>query len=134
MIFLKEISSTSIASESQKSECFCYLGLFLDGATRGLSYCGNTEITLTPSEYGVLKYMLRRPTHVHSRESLQNAIISNQSYNRQIDSLMKRLRKKLSNHGVPGKLVIVTLYGAGYRLWRQGDLFNQELVHAKERV
>ena len=78
------------------------------------------DVTLTVTEFLILKTLALRPGVVKSREALMDAAYDDQVYvdDRTIDSHIKRLRKKF-------KLVdddfdrIETLYGVGYRFKEQ---------------
>lgn len=74
------------------------------------------EVTLTVTEFLILKSLVLRPGHVKSRDQLMDAAYGEHIYvdDRTIDSHIKRLRKKF-------RVVddsfnqIETLYGVGYR-------------------
>ena len=73
-------------------------------------------VTLTVTEFLILKALAQRPGHVKNRDQLMDAAYGEHIYvdDRTIDSHIKRLRKKFkeldSNFGQ-----IETLYGVGYR-------------------
>ena len=83
-----------------------------------------SEVVLTPNEFGVLKVFLQRPGKVWSRESLLQQVQGYQfnGYDRTIDTHVKNLRKKLATYGLNSS--IVTVYGIGYRF--------QLLEHSKD--
>ena len=83
-----------------------------------------SEVVLTPNEFGVLKVLLQRPGKVWSRESLLQQVQGYQfnGYDRTIDTHVKNLRKKLATYGFESS--IVTVYGIGYRF--------QLLEHSKD--
>jgi two-component system response regulator BaeR len=83
-----------------------------------------SEVVLTPNEFGVLKVLLQRPGKVWSRESLLQQVQGYQfnGYDRTIDTHVKNLRKKLATYGLDSS--IVTVYGIGYRF--------QLLEHSKD--
>lgn len=74
------------------------------------------DITLTRSEFMLLLTMAKFPGRVFSRSDL----ISNvhgyefEGYERTVDSHIKNLRKKLSEH--TGENIIHTIYGVGYKI------------------
>ena len=74
-----------------------------------------SEVVLTPNEFGVLKVLLQRPGKVWSRESLLQQVQGYQfnGYDRTIDTHVKNLRKKLATYSLESS--IVTVYGIGYR-------------------
>jgi two-component system, OmpR family, response regulator ChvI len=76
----------------------------------------NAPVTLTVTEFLLLKALASRPGVVKSRNALMDAAYDDQIYvdERTIDSHIKRLRKKLQASDVEFDM-IETLYGVGYR-------------------
>ncbi len=74
------------------------------------------EVPLTPMERGILTVMAERPGRVFSREELIRALAGDdyEGYDRNIDSHVKNIRKKLAA-AVADWGFIETVYGAGYR-------------------
>ncbi|MEY3045611.1 MAG: response regulator [bacterium] len=97
--------------------------LRLDQTTHQV-WVDDSEVVLTPNEFGVLKVLLQRPGKVWSRESLLQQVQGYQfnGYDRTIDTHVKNLRKKLATYGLESS--IVTVYGIGYRF--------QLLEHSKD--
>ena len=90
--------------------------LHMDAARRICSWKG-TPIALTMTEFLILQALAIRPGMVKSRSALMDAAYGYETYvdERTIDSLIKRLRRKL--RAVDDHCdVIETLYGVGYRL------------------
>ena len=84
---------------------------------------GGHELKLTPCEYNLLKTLLSHPNRIFSRNELINIVqgYDFEGYDRTIDSHVKNLRRKISKH-IPGKEIISTIYGMGYKLSGQpGD-------------
>lgn len=77
---------------------------------------GGHEIELTPVEFQLLHTLMRRPGHIFSRSVLMDLIYKDQRIvsDRTIDSHIKKLRKKLEEL-LPGRDLIHSVYGAGYR-------------------
>ncbi|MBF0280811.1 MAG: response regulator [SAR324 cluster bacterium] len=75
------------------------------------------EIPLTPIQFGLLKTMLARPNRVFPRDELINQVqgYEFEGYDRSVDSHIKNLRKKIAAV-IPGKEVISSVYGVGYKL------------------
>ncbi len=75
------------------------------------------ELTVTPSEFRLLQVLMANPGRVFSREELLARAQGYESdaYDRTIDSHVKNVRKKLARH-LPGKEIIATVYGVGYKL------------------
>ena len=97
--------------------------LRLDQTTHQV-WVDESEVVLTPNEFGVLRVLLQRPGKVWSRESLLQQVQGYQfnGYDRTIDTHVKNLRKKLATYGFESS--IVTVYGIGYRF--------QLLEHSKD--
>jgi two-component system response regulator BaeR len=87
---------------------------------------GRTEIKLTPCEYNLLKMLLRHPDRIFSRNELIGAVqgYDFEGYDRTIDSHVKNLRKKIAQC-LPGKEMISTIYGVGYKLNSSPESNNQ---------
>ena len=77
---------------------------------------GNQMLNLTPNEFGLLKIMMRRPNRVFSRNELINRVqgYGFEGYDRTIDTHIKNLRKKIGRQ-LPGREIISTVYGIGYK-------------------
>lgn len=75
------------------------------------------ELKLTPCEYNLLKTLLIHPNRIFSRSELINTVqgYDFEGYDRTIDSHVKNLRKKIAQH-LPGREIISTIYGVGYKL------------------
>ena len=88
--------------------------LRLDQTTHQV-WVDESEVVLTPNEFGVLKVLLQKPGKVWSRELLLQQVQGYQfnGYDRTIDTHVKNLRKKLATYGLESS--IVTGYGIGYR-------------------
>ena len=97
--------------------------LRLDKTTHQV-WVDESEVVLTPNEFGVLRVLLQRPGKVWSRESLLQQVQGYQfnGYDRTIDTHVKNLRKKLATYSLESS--IVTVYGIGYRF--------QLLEHSKD--
>ena len=72
-------------------------------------------VNLTPNEFGLLEVMMKRPGRVYSRDELLNMVqgYDYTGYDRNIDTHIKNLRKKLQTFGL--EAAISSVYGAGYR-------------------
>jgi two-component system response regulator ChvI len=89
--------------------------LVLDDDRHLCTWCGK-PVTLTVTEFLLLKALAQRPGHVKSRNQLMDAAYGDQIYveDRTIDSHVKRIRKKFKSID-PDFTYIETLYGVGYR-------------------
>src|ERR1700690_4065920 len=88
--------------------------LDLDGCS--LSNTNGGDIPLTQSEFALLCEFIRHPGRVLSREYLLDALAGKRPdpFDRSIDMLVGRLRRKIEPATKPPRL-IVTVPGAGYR-------------------
>ena len=79
-------------------------------------FVGEHELKLTPCEYSLLQTLLGHPNRIFSRNELINIVqgYDFDGYDRTIDTHIKNLRKKIAKHA-PGKEVISTIYGIGYK-------------------
>jgi DNA-binding response OmpR family regulator len=76
-------------------------------------------IDLTPQEYSLLATLVERPRRVHGRDAIASLMRQGDgsSDDRNIDALMSRLRRKLSDHvGADASNLIQTVRGEGYVL------------------
>jgi len=89
----------------------------VDRAARRIAVHGK-PLELTPSEYGILAALARRPGQVFSRAQLldlaREGNASLDANDRAIDSHIKNLRRKL-DAVLPGVEAIHSIYGLGYR-------------------
>ena len=76
-----------------------------------------TELTLTPSEFRLLKVLMAKPNRVYSRNELLDQVqgYEFEGYDRTIDTHIKNLRKKIVKSWPEGD-IIKTVYGIGYKL------------------
>ncbi len=76
----------------------------------------NEPIELTPTEFGLLRLFLSKPSHAFTRQRLieDGLGYEYEGLERTVDSHIKNLRKKLE--GNPSAPQIETVYGVGYRL------------------
>ena len=78
-------------------------------------YAGDTEVSLGPKEYRLLKILLTHPERVYSRAQLRDRVGGANVYveERTVDVHIRRLRKALESHSADS--YIQTVRGAGYR-------------------
>jgi two-component system response regulator BaeR len=90
--------------------------LVLDENTH-LAKVSGQPLDLTPSEFKLLQVLISQPGRVFSRDELLSRVqgYDCEGYDRTIDSHIKNLRKKIAEH-LPGKEIITTVYGIGYKL------------------
>lgn len=89
--------------------------LILD-SDRHICSWNNKHVSLTVTEFLLIKTLAQRPGHVKSRDQLMDAAYGENIYvdDRTIDSHIKRLRKKFRDMDDEFN-EIETLYGVGYR-------------------
>lgn len=97
-----------------------YGDLYLAPDRREASLAGNL-LSLTPTEFDFLVYLLRHQDRAVSRDELLQALwhITWQGDTRATDDLVKRLRRKLRN--AHSSIQIETVWGFGFRLTKQED-------------
>ncbi|RTZ64670.1 MAG: two-component system response regulator CreB [Aquificaceae bacterium] len=76
----------------------------------------NKSISLTATEFAIIKQMARYPTKVYSREAIMNSAYEYNIHvsDRTIDSHIRHIRAKFSEAGC--EKIIETLHGVGYKL------------------
>jgi two-component system, OmpR family, phosphate regulon response regulator PhoB len=89
--------------------------LRLDPSTHRVTV-GDRVVTLGPTEYRLLRFLLARPERVHSRAQLLDQVWGDHVYieERTVDVHIRRLRLALEPFGQDA--LIETVRGAGYRL------------------
>ena len=89
--------------------------LHLDPARHTASYAGR-PVSLTATEFALLKELLRRPQHVRDRNSLIAGVYAanGQVSDRTVDSHIRHIRSKFEAAGC--QCIIETLHGVGYKL------------------
>ncbi len=90
-------------------------GIDLDPARRGVRVRG-TPVDVTRQEFNLLYVLASSPGIVFTRERLLSRVWQEQSFvtGRSVDTLVKRLRKKIEVDPADPKL-IVTVWGDGYK-------------------
>jgi two-component system phosphate regulon response regulator PhoB len=89
--------------------------LRLDPATHRVTADGNA-VSLGPTEFRLLRFLLARPERVHSRAQLLDQVWGDHVYieERTVDVHIRRLRLALEPFGQNG--LVETVRGSGYRL------------------
>ncbi len=89
--------------------------LTLDPARHRVSVDGS-NVSLGPTEFRLLRFLLARPERVHSRTQLLNHVWGDNVYieERTVDVHIRRLRQALEPFGQDG--LVETVRGSGYRL------------------
>ena len=83
-------------------------------------FVNDAEVQLTPREYSLLDYLLRRPDQLCTRDDILNQVwgINFDTGTNMVDVYMYFLRRKLEAHAAAD--MIQTVRGRGYRLARPG--------------
>jgi DNA-binding response OmpR family regulator len=91
------------------------LGVELEPARRGVRVRGNA-IDVTRQEFNLLYLLAANPGIVFTRDRLLSKVWQEQSFvtGRSVDTLVKRLRKKIELDPAEPKLII-TVWGDGYK-------------------
>lgn len=102
--------------EDNKSQMAC-AGLVLNLDKRVLCLKGQ-EITLSSTEFRIIKALIRSPNRVFSRDELMNIARGKDfmAFDRSIDVHISNLRNKISNIDPDLKKKIKTVWGIGYML------------------
>ncbi|MCC3859784.1 response regulator [Pseudemcibacter aquimaris] len=76
------------------------------------------EISLTATEFSIIKGMIRHPEMVYTRSQIISMAYNGHIYvsSRTIDSHIRHIRKKFACFGCPG--IFVTIHGVGYKLFK----------------
>jgi len=103
----------------QLTDAVTVRGLSLDAATLRVCFQGR-ELSLGPTEFRLLHYLLKHPDRIHSRTALLDKIWGDHVFieERTVDVHIKRLRACLQEAGT----MIETVRGAGYRLNSKQDV------------
>ncbi|SER94245.1 DNA-binding response regulator, OmpR family, contains REC and winged-helix (wHTH) domain [Gracilibacillus ureilyticus] len=91
-------------------------GLLWDEAEFELSY-ENNVIKLTPKEFAMLGYFMKKPNQVFTREQLIELIwgYESQTEGRTVDSHVRNMREKIRQAGFPIDYYFKTVWGVGYK-------------------
>ena len=101
--------------ESNPAELIRVADISLDRA-RYRVILPNREVTLTPTEFGILATLASQPGRIFSRAQLLTATrgVAFKSYERAIDSHVRNLRRKIEpEKGNPR--YVITVHGVGYK-------------------
>ena len=93
-----------------------FYGMTLDVSGRSLLDAAGCEVNLTRAEFDILAALLGRPGQVVSRDRLLDAVSGRSAgaYDRSIDNLVARLRRKIEPNVAKPRLIL-TVRGAGYK-------------------
>ena len=107
-----------MAGPSERSEprTYRFAGWTLDCARRRLVAPGDVRVELTTAEFNLLQALVRSAQRVLSREQLMDLAGGDgtMSYDRSVDILISRLRRKMEDDPRAPKLIL-TVRGGGYQ-------------------
>lgn len=106
--------------QTQTDECLSFGGLSIYPAGR-VAKLNEKELTLTPSEFDFLSYMLKNKDRAIKRDELLKYVwrTEYQFDTRATDDLVKRLRRKLRERN--SDVHIETVWGYGFKLGKETD-------------
>ncbi len=99
---------------------YTFEGFSLGIGSRTLHAPDGEEIELTAAEFDLLAELLKRRGQVLNRDQIMNAVKGREweSYDRAVDGLVSRLRRKLGRGVEDGRNFIRTVHGVGYSFTR----------------
>ncbi len=101
---------------TQKSDQLSIGGIFLDDASKQVTVDGE-PVSLTPMEYGILKFLMTNPGHVYSSSEIYEAVWQDQSIGNEstVAVHIRHLREKIEiNPSDPRYIKVV--WGQGYKM------------------
>jgi two-component system response regulator VicR len=103
------------AASGTSGDPITYKHVDIDPARRRVRVHG-TDVDLTFNEFELLYVLAANPGIVYSREALLSKVWKDQTFVtvRSVDTLVKRLRKKIERNPAEPELVL-TVWGAGYK-------------------
>jgi len=106
------------ATTTQETPTVIRQGDLVIDLTRHEVTSGGKQVTLTPTEFRILQFIVARPGRVLSRDQIIDAAVGNEMavFDRTIDVHIAAIRRKLGKTGDR----IETIRGFGYK-WREGD-------------
>jgi two-component system, OmpR family, response regulator len=104
-----------IEAAPQTNRIYKFGGFEVETVRRRVTNGDHQEIDLTGAEFDLLQVLLSRPGRLFSREQLLDLTGGRNSdpFDRSIDVLMSRIRRKLRDNG--GEDVIKTVRNGGYQ-------------------
>jgi two-component system OmpR family response regulator len=103
-------------SERSEPQIYRFAGWTLDCARRRLVAPGDVRVELTTAEFNLLQALVRSAQRVLSREQLMDLAGGDgaMSYDRSVDILVSRLRRKMEDDPRAPRLIL-TVRGGGYQ-------------------
>lgn len=111
---MKAVLRRSGCSDSikEKQNRFQYEGLVVDFDSRNVTV-DQSQVTMTPKEYELLRFFVENPNKAFSREQILNSVWGYDFFgdHRTVDTHVKMLRETLKEY----RQYIVTVWGTGYK-------------------
>jgi two-component system alkaline phosphatase synthesis response regulator PhoP len=106
---------SGVPAEAEAAKPVSYRNIEIDPARRRVRV-GERDVALTSHEFSLLYLLAGSPGIVFSREALLARIWKGDTFVtvRSVDTLVKRLRKKIEDDSANPKLIL-TVWGAGYK-------------------
>lgn len=116
---LRRTQKTPIQNETAKELTYGTLRLFPE---RREALLNDAPLTLTPTEFDFLAYLVQHQDRAVSRDELLQALwqVNWQADTRATDDLVKRLRRKLREH--QSSVRVETVWGFGFRISKEADI------------
>lgn len=116
-ILRRSSSTTFLQTEQSSANVIVYPHLTIDDDGHKVITDGE-EISLTPKEFELLRYLAKSPNKVFSRETLLKDVWNYEFFGdlRTVDTHIKRLREKLNKVSPEAASMILTVWGVGYKL------------------
>jgi adenylate cyclase len=118
---LSELPAPSATPEdTDESEAYCFEDLRFDVSGRIFVDANGREVSLTRSEADLLLVFVRNPRRVLSRDRIRRAVagLGAESYDRSVDMLVARLRRKVEPEPRAPRFIL-TVPGGGYKFTAQ---------------
>lgn len=105
----------SIKAPAARTRRFSFASFVIDLDARQIVDKDGNDLTLTSAEFELLSCFVQRPRRVLSRDQILDCVHGGNAdpYDRTVDMLVSRLRKKL-DAGYPGANLISTVRNGGY--------------------
>ena len=114
-VLLRRTARESLNARGPDRRAYGFGSWILDGDEQVLLHSDGSKITLTASEYALISTLVRKPRAPFTRDYLLDQIRGRTAgpFDRSIDNVVARLRKKVEIHAPIG---IKTVWGIGYML------------------
>ena len=112
-----QLRRTRIYSRGMTESLLGYGGVILNEHNSAMSF-GDSEVSLTPTEFSILRHMMESPHMTHSTQEIFESVWDEPWLEQSANTVMvhiRHIRKKLDNLGAPEDM-IRTIWGVGYRI------------------